>query len=31
VTNFIDANEQSANAVDTGSLDLKRKVRAALR
>jgi len=31
VTNYIDANEQSANAVDTGSLDMKRKVRAALR
>jgi hypothetical protein len=31
VTNFIDANEQSANAVDTASLDIKRKVRTALR
>jgi hypothetical protein len=31
VINFIDANEQSANAVDTTSLDMKRKMRAALR
>jgi hypothetical protein len=30
VTNFIDANEQKAVAVDTDSLDVKRKVLAAL-
>ena len=31
VTNFEDASEQKLIAVDTASLDLKRKVRAALK